>query len=190
MSESNRKKIGTLMGVAALVLGTFGLMGALQKQKSDAERDALLAQKELRIAQLEADRHAVVNSAIAALRESTDRGYAVLDADGCVVEWNATLAKWSGYTIEEMRGHNLLALMAPEKQLIHEHGYAALMADDKSLKQTYVIECDLVPKEPGKPTVRVTVAARIVKTKSGDKFGVALIDKAANVVGLSDRKHD
>lgn len=177
MSESHRQFWQYVSWIVALALGVLGGAAAIQKQHLEAERNAELAR-------LQVDEMSVHNQAISALRADAQHGYCILDKEGRVKEWNETMEKWTGFSREAMLGQNLRAIMNRHLGNIHEKSYAAIISDPKSVGKAFSIECNLQPREPGSPPLRVRVNARVVQLKNGERYAVAFIDRESKVMEL------
>jgi PAS domain S-box-containing protein len=160
---------------AAPVLLAAGYFNAreerLEREQEIAERDA-------------------VDAAINALREGADHGHVVIDANGRVLAFNPALEKWTGYTLEEMRGGTLERLMSPEAWARHDAAYQAFIADDANLNKTVRVECELVPKDPAKRPVAVWLTARVVQPPGKPRVAIALVDRANRVLEISNKSED
>lgn len=189
MTAGNRSWLHYASWVVAFVAGAFGAYAAVQQARHNAERDRQLAIAEAKVEREKAETIAARESAISALHESSDHGYAELDEHGRVTEWNPALARWTGYTEDEMRGHDILALMPPDKRAGHERGYAEIIADPKSKGKTFVVQCELQPRDPAKKPMQVRVNARVVQPPGeGKRYAVALIDRERKIVELAEKE--
>ncbi len=128
-------------------------------------------------------------AAMEALLDSDNHGFAVLDHNGLVVEWNPFMEKYTGYTKAEMLGQDIQALMSAQNHETHAAGYAKIINDPKSVGKTYVVECELTPRSPEKKRVHVRVSARIVQPPNdGERYAMAFIDRTRRVVDFGEEK--
>lgn len=177
MIASHRKYWQLASWIVALVLGIGGGVAAMHKQYVDAEKDAELAR-------LQVDEMSVHNQAIEALRADAQHGYCILDKNGRVREWNATMERWTGFTKDAMLGQNLRAIMNRHLGNEHEKSYAAVISDPKSIGKAFHIQCNLQPRAAGAPPMRVLVTARVVQLKNGERYAVAFVDREHSVMKL------
>lgn len=154
---------------------------AVQAEAKSARKDAEAARIAAAAAKLKAEELEIRRLATEALLDSPYYGWAILDSDGLVEEWSPALAAWSGYTREEMVGEDVTKLMLDEKRELHTSGYAQLIADPRSIGKTFIVDCDLVPKDPSKKPIPVRVNARVVELPHGKPYALAFIDRQSRV---------
>lgn len=175
MTDESRKRWARSLGVLSWV-GAIALLGTgwfrAHQERLDYERRYIEA----------SDREA----AILAMRDSADHGYAILDDQGRVIEWNPALERWTGYLEAEMIGKDILALMAEEHRVPHQRGYASIINDPQAIGKVFSISCELRPRAEDKPPLRVLVIARVVKANvPGSKpYAIALINRERDVLEL------
>lgn len=190
--EANRRT--TVLGMSLTLAGAILCGGAAitHFHTKAIERDQIeyeLARAKAENAELKVKEMSAEVQATEALRESAQHGYAILDHRGRVKKWNAALVKWTGYEEAELLGKDIGMLMAPDKAANHAHGYAAMIGDPASLGKTFVVECELKPRAPEKPPLRVKVSARVVKADvpNAKPYAIALIDRSRSVVELGQQ---
>jgi PAS domain S-box-containing protein len=131
-----------------------------------------------------------VNEAINALLESDRYGFAILDEDGNIVEWNPAMEELTGWTKTDVIKAGMRPLMNDD-ELYNRHHQATLKAFERAKQgdlysepgdkvKVNVVECE-VPGKNGAKSIPVRITVRIVKAKSGRFYSVAHADTRQSV---------
>lgn len=175
----------------ALIGGAVGLQQTYRKVASDAQIAADLAAAKAALAQAKVDELEQTNLVLYSLREAANVGYLQLD-DQCRVQvWNATMARWSGRTEEEMLGQTLEKAISPNSWAKYDADYADWInvardrsAAGKPLVGTLIVNCDIIPADPSKKPIPVRVTARAVFANNTLRM-IGLVDRQRNVRDLT-----
>lgn len=119
----------------------------------------------------------------AAMREllnGSDYGFAIMDINGEIIEWNEALAEWSGYKSDEMKGKSIEFMMLPEVADKHKKAFTEAMRASAKNGFVHVVFCSLIDRW-GKP-VDVRVSVRVVRPRGEPPYAIAHIDRANRVV--------
>lgn len=132
-------------------------------------------------------------AAIMALINSASYGFVILDEDGRVREWNSAMERLSGFSRDEMLGHDVLGLMPPEKSHEHRVAFAKAVTDPGASKRVQFVDCLLQPKDKGKSPISVRVSVRVVRASrdgTNAPYAIAHVDRASRIVELPPEQPD
>lgn len=128
------------------------------------------------------ERTSARTEAIQAMLDSQDFGYAIMDQEGKVIEWNPALERLTHWTEKEVKEKGLGIVMSNEA-LFNKHlkAVSKVFGADFIGGHVSVINCIMTPHgEEDKPLpVRITV--RMVQSQKGKRFAIAHVDPT-NVV--------
>lgn len=131
------------------------------------------------IVQLEATR--TVSDVIQAVLDSIDYGYAIIDEQGNLIEWNPAMERLTGWKFSELKGSGLREIMNDETWSRHLAAFQKAMASAEPGKHVAIVRCEIPSNLPGKSAMPVRVTVRIVEDRHGKRFAVAHIDPTENV---------
>jgi PAS domain S-box-containing protein len=170
-----RRRWALICGVAVWTAAPVLLAaGYLQARQQRLEREQEIAERD------------VIDAAINSLREGASHGHIVIDAEGLVLSFNPALEKWTGYSAKEMHGGTLERVMAPDAWARHDAAYREFLVNDANLNKTVRLQCELIPKDPGKKPVVVWITARVVQPPGKPRVAIALVDRASRVLEISN----
>lgn len=139
------------------------------------------AQKET-VLQLRASEE--TNDAVNSFLDSEEFGYAIINEDGQIVEWNLALERITGWSSVELVGRSLELVMEPKMWQKHKLAFAKAMAAVKADKdrktKTAVVQCSIPSRNGGVIEVQVTV--RIIAGRHGHLYAIAHVDRERNIV--------
>lgn len=138
---------------------------------------ALRARHETAV-QLKATR--TVNDVIQAVLDSIDYGYAIIDEQGNLIEWNPAMERLTGWKFSELKGDGLRSIMNDETWARHWAAFQQAMASADAGKHVAVVRCE-IPSHSNEHSMPVRVTVRIVEDRHGKRFAVAHIDPTENV---------
>lgn len=130
------------------------------------------------IVQLEATR--TVSDVIQAVLDSIDYGYAIIDEQGNLIEWNPAMERLTGWKFSELQGAGLRTVMNDQTWAKHWAAFQKAMASAEAGKHVAVVRCE-IPSHSNEHSMPVRVTVRIVEDRNGKRFAVAHIDPAENV---------
>lgn len=122
------------------------------------------------------------DEAVQALLNSTEYGYAIMDASGQVIEWNQALERLSHWSKAEIQAKGLPAIMSPEIRERHNNAVANAMQKTEESRPINVVHCSFPPSEPGEKPVPVRITVRTVQTSHGEVFAIAHVDLESRVI--------
>lgn len=190
MTESRKQAWSFVSWGVALSIGVIGMYGASQKAISDAAAKAHLAETKAALLISESNNYrADINEsyrALNALRDYVNRGHAVLDERGHVVEWSKPLERWTGYAAEEMIGKDLGMVMDAKSMQAHRRGYDAAIVDKNCLDKTVRLTCNLLHKDGSQMPVVVT--ARMHRLSNGHLRTLAFVNLASDTVETEEQE--
>lgn len=114
---------------------------------------------------------------IEALLDSTDYGYSVIDRNGKILEWNPALERLTQWTETDVKAHGLSVLLTPEVFAMHQRAFAAAFDKPSQHSQVRTMHCKLPVRNREGQTVPVLVTVRIVRTRYGQQYAIAHIDR-------------
>lgn len=152
-------------------------------EKTAAERALVMERAER--AKAEADALAERESAIGDMRETAMHGYAAVDHEGRIIEWNPALTRWLGYSREEIIGRKITEIMEPADAALHAPAFKAHMADKSKWQLVVTVACQVIHKDgPAHPPVPIRVTARVLPTKENPSvpYAIALVDLQSRII--------
>lgn len=171
--QAKRTSLSLLSWAVAATIGLLGFYVAWSKSVATY--------------QAEMHRDEIIDSAINALWESADHGFLALNHEGKVKEWNPALARWTGYSAEEIVGDTLEKVMEPKIFRNHHDHYLQWINQEHVEDKTLVINCYLVSKDRN-VYIPVRVTARKVKFREGDPEAIALLDLQHGIIDMTNKE--
>lgn len=167
VSRRTRSSLASVAGIASITLTI------LVFSKAHRETTTLLDQTKIR------------TQAIQALLDSQNFGYAIMDQDGKIVEWNPAMERLTHYTEQEVKKNGLEGMMSPELFEKHKKAIAKIMASDHLIGKVAVVDCVILPHGKDTESIPVKVTVRTVQDRKGHRFAIAHIDEKSNIKGVT-----
>jgi PAS domain S-box-containing protein len=167
LSKKTRSHLAGVAGIASVILTVLVFTRAHRETRIQFERATERTE------------------AIEALLDSENFGYAIMDQEGRVIEWNPALERLTAWTEKEVREKGLSILMPPDIYLRHAKAVSKIMGMDYLQGKVAVVNCTIEPHDGGMQPLPVRITVRTVQSKSGKRFAIAHIDPARAVKELS-----
>lgn len=168
-TKEARRKIAKFFWAVPILIGAIGLARSYMMSMERARIIVTMNEKQ---------------TAEQALMDSLDHGYAILDSQGRVLEWNAALERWTGWTRTMMLGKTLQPLMSTKHWCDHNKSFKEAIQEKSIDGRTIRINCDINPLDKTKSPIPVEVSVRMVRPAHGEPFCVSFIDQSKNVVKI------
>ncbi len=170
-SCQNKKKLtkkqrATLSGMAGL---GSAILIVLVFTKAHRETAIQLDQSEAR------------TEAIQAMLDSQDFGYAIMDQEGKIIEWNPALERLTHYTQKEVQEKGMSVLMPPDMYVKHTQAVNKMFGKDYIEGSKTVINCTIEPHNGESEKIPVEITIRAIQSRKGKRFATAHVDLQSNV---------
>jgi len=167
LTKKTRASLSGIAGVASLVLTLLVFTRAHRETK------------------IQLDETEARTDAIEAMLDSTDFGYAIMDQEGKVIEWNPALERLSHWSEKEVKDKGLEVLMPPDLFIRHSKSISKVMGEDILSGKVSIVNCEIKPHEEGSPPLPVKITVRTVQSKKGKRYAIAHVDRQKQIQTFS-----
>lgn len=167
VSRKTRNSLASIAGIASVTLTI--LVFARAHRETTTELDQTKARTQ----------------AIQAMLDSQEFGYAIMDQDGKIIEWNPALERLTHYTEKEVKTKGLECMMPPEIYSRHKIALTKVMGSDQLKGKVAVVNCVILPHGPDEKPLPVRVTVRTVQDRKGRRFAIAHIDEKSVIKDIT-----
>jgi PAS domain S-box-containing protein len=129
------------------------------------------------------------SDAIQAVLDSSNHGFSIVDEYGNLIEWSPFLERLTGWSKDELKSIGLMQIIPDEMEQKHRTAFLDAFKRQKENFKTSVVYCKMPHRDKNIDPIEVRVSVRLVETRYGKRYAIALIDLVENIKlkeGVSD----